>query len=205
MVYEIFNYFVGKTYKMNKNAPEIIALRHQIEKKVGRAINSPSEFEFLSGAVWNQTGERISPTTFKRLWGYIDGTDSTRESTLRILSRFLGYKSFPDFCDSLSEEEVFQSDWIDGPRISASDLKKGDLVEVSWMPNRLCRFRFDGGMRFTVMESQNSKLQVGDRFECSMFIQGAPMYLNNYTRGLQAPVAFVAGLKDGLISIRVLR
>lgn len=201
---DFFMIFVRKSYGMNKNAPEIIALRQRIEQKVGRAINSPSEFDFLAGAVWSQTGERISPSTFKRLWGYVDGPDTTRESTLRILSNFLGYGTFAEFCESLTEGDAFQSGWIDAPTVAVSDLKEGDVVEVSWMPNRLCRFRFEGGLRFLVVQAEHSKLQVGDRFDCAMFIQGVPMYLNNFCRGMQAPVAFVAGLKGGLTSVKVI-
>ena len=202
MASDFFLNFVRKSYGMNRNAPEIIALRQRIELKMGRKFNSPTQFEFLSGALWSQTGERISSSTLKRLWGYVEGTDTLRESTLRILSNFLGYDSFGDFCNALSDEDAYNSQWIDNPRVAASDLEVGDTVEVTWKPDRYCRFLFEGGLSFVVEESRNSKLQKGDRFECSLFIEGVPMYLNNFVRGRQDPTAFVAGLKDGLTSVR---
>lgn len=63
---------------MNKYAPEIASLRQDIEQPVKRKIRTPYDFEFLSGAIWERLHENISPTTLKRLWGYIDGADTTR-------------------------------------------------------------------------------------------------------------------------------
>lgn len=80
----------------------------------------------------------MSPTTLKRLWGYIDGADKTRNSTLEILSRFLGFANWDAFVESISQEG--NSNEVLSPRIKADELKKGDLVKVSWMPNRRCTF-----------------------------------------------------------------
>ena len=76
---------------MNKSAPEIRSLRNEIEHNVKRKMRTPADFEFLAGAVWERLHETISPTTLKRIWGYIEGVDATRWSTLGLLTRFLGY------------------------------------------------------------------------------------------------------------------
>ena len=47
------------------------------------------------------TRERLSPTTLKRLWGYLKNENvNTRPHTLNVLARFVGYKSFDDFCEN---------------------------------------------------------------------------------------------------------
>ena len=58
---------------MNKNAPEILALRQDIEYEVKRRIKTPYDFEFLAGAIWERLHENISPTTLKRLWRMMSG------------------------------------------------------------------------------------------------------------------------------------
>ncbi|MCR4847913.1 MAG: hypothetical protein K5920_03560, partial [Bacteroidales bacterium] len=63
---------------MKKTSPEIAELKKQIEASVKRKMMTPTDFIFLSGAVWDRTHETMSPTTLKRLWGYIDGADKTR-------------------------------------------------------------------------------------------------------------------------------
>ena len=66
---------------MNKYSPAIASLRLDIEQSVKRKIRTPYDFEFLSGVIWERLHENISPTTLKRLWGYIDGADTTRRTT----------------------------------------------------------------------------------------------------------------------------
>lgn len=189
---------------MQKTAPEILELRNRIEKSVGRIINSPSEFEFLTGAIWERTKERISATTLKRMWGYIEGADTTRESTLRILSNFLGYETFADFLKSLENEDAFQSGLLAKEGISVDNLKVGDVVEVQWRPNRKCNFLYKGNNNFVVTVSENSKLNVGDTFDCAFFLLNTPLYIDNLVQNGHSPVAFVAGKKDGLTSASVI-
>ena len=81
---------------MQKTSPEISELKQQIEESVGRKMKTSNDFIFLSGTIWERTHENLSSSTLKRLWGYVDGPDTTRDSTLDILSRFLGFNDWPD-------------------------------------------------------------------------------------------------------------
>ena len=187
---------------MNKNAPEILALRMDIEQEVKRLIRTPYDFEFLAGVIWERLHENISPTTLKRLWGYIDGADITRRSTLCILSRFLGYSDWESYMTALANRSDIESTTFEGEGLNIDDLQPGDCVEVTWLPNRRCVFRYEGDVHFVVTEAENAKLHVGDRFETACFITGKPMYLDRLVRGNEPPTAYVAGSKNGLTSVR---
>ncbi len=77
---------------------DITSLRESIEEAVGRKIQKPRDFGFLSGRIFEQLHENISPTTLKRVWGYLHDTDSQISiTTLNILARFLGYSDFDAF------------------------------------------------------------------------------------------------------------
>lgn len=184
---------------MEKTSPEITELKNRIEANLKRKMKTPTDFIFLSGAVFERTRETMSPTTLKRLWGYIDGADKTRNSTLEILSRFLGFANWDEFVESISQEG--NSNAVLSPHIKASELKKGDLVKVSWMPNRRCTFRYLGKEQFVVETAENSKLKVGDTFYCSLFILGEPLYLSRLVQGNNPPVDFVVGNKGGLCEL----
>ena len=186
---------------MNKNCPEILKLKNRVETQVKRKIKTPNDFIFLSGVIWERTHETISPTTLKRLWGYIDGADHTRNSTLRILSTFLGFRDWDEFLQHLSDATNVQSEFLCTPHISATDLQLGERVEVSWKPNRHCVFRYLGNEKFVVDKSENSKLAEGDTFSCSFFFLNEPLYITNLVQGKNPPVDFVAGNKDGLTQI----
>ena len=184
---------------MKKTSPEIHELKKQVENRLKRKMKTPNDFIFLSGVVWERTHETISPTTLKRLWGYIDGADQTRSSTLDILSRSLGFQDWDDFLGNIDRSSG--SDPVLSPHISADELNVGDRVSVSWKPDRRCVFRYLGDSRFIVEMAENSKLKVGDTFSASLFILHEPLYLNNLVQGNNPPVAFVVGNRDGLCEI----
>lgn len=80
-------------------------LRELIEAVVERKMKTPKDFEFLSECIFEKFHERISPTTLKRLWGYLSETTTPRKSTLDILSMFVGYDNWKDFCKKNPIEE----------------------------------------------------------------------------------------------------
>lgn len=186
---------------MNKYSPEIAALRLDIEQSVQRKMRTPYDFEFLAGVIWERLHENLSPTTLKRLWGYIDGADATRRTTICILAQFLGYADWETYLDSLKNRTDIESAAFEGEGVHIDDLQKGDCVEVTWLPNRRCVFRYEGDARFTVIEAEHAKLQVGDTFETAAFLIGQPMYLDNLRHADQPPTAYVAGSKHGLHSV----
>jgi len=184
---------------MQKTCPEISELKQQIEESVGRKMKTSSDFTFLSGAIWERTHENLSASTLKRIWGYVDGADATRNSTLEILSKFLGFKDWDDFLEHIAQGNG--SDQVKNYHIKTEELKIDDLVSVSWKPNRHCTFRYLGDCRFIVEHAENSKLKVGNTFSCALFILGEPLYLNNLVQDTNPPVAFVVGNKDGLCEL----
>lgn len=189
---------------MNKNAPEILALRMDIEREVKRRIRTPYDFEFLTGVVWERLHEHISPTTLKRLWGYIEGADTTRRTTLCLLSQFLGYADWEAYLAALAQRTDVESEAFAGEGLNIDDLQAGDRIEVTWLPNRRCVFCYEGNAHFLVTEAENAKLHVGDRFETACFLIGKPMYIDRLVRGDNPPTAYVAGSRNGLLTVRKL-
>lgn len=63
-------------------SPEIIKLKQMVEDTIPRKIKTPADFTYLSGVIFERCGETISETTLKRIWGYIEGYDTTRFHTL---------------------------------------------------------------------------------------------------------------------------
>ncbi len=181
-----------------KNSSEVFELRIAIEKSIGRKLKTPADFVFCTGIIWERMHQNISPTTLKRMWGYIEGADTTRLSTLNLLSEFLGFGDWDGFQKHLEANAESQSDVIITPTIATSSLEIGDLIEIQWLPNRRCVLKYEGNNTFTVIESEHSKLQIGNTFECSSFLIGQPLYLDNLVQGNNAPVAFVVGKRDGL-------
>ena len=184
---------------MERTSPEIAELKQKIEENVQRKMKTSSDFDFLSGVIWDRTHEIVSASTLKRIWGYVDGPVSARRSTLDVLSQFLGFKNLDAFLEHISQDNG--SDRVTKQHIKTDELQVGDSVFVSWRPNRRCTFRYLGDYRFIVEQAENSKLKVGNTFRCGLFILGEPLYLNDLVQGSNPPVAFVVGNKDGLCEL----
>ncbi len=190
---------------VNKNAPEIFALRQAIEQHINRKVCTPADFEFLATAIWEQLHQYISATTLKRLWSYISGAETVRHSTLCILAQFIGYEDWDRYLQWLAEHSDSESEIFVGHGVRTEQLSIGDCVVVSWLPNRRCVFRYLGDFRFVVEQSEHSKLNVGDQFSAACFLIGQPMYLDRLQGADNSIRSYVAGKRNGLTTVSVRR
>ena len=101
----------------------------------------------------------------------------------------------------LSTRTDIESEAFAGEGIHIDDLQAGDNIEVIWLPNRRCVFRYEGNAHFLVTVAENAKLHVGDRFETASFIIGKPLYIDRLIRGNEPPTAYVAGARNGLLKV----
>lgn len=88
---------------------KVILLLRSVEKRFGHKPQSPREFKRLSQIIHNLTGESISDSTLKRLWGYDRNHGSPYRYTLDILARYSGYGSAQDFFDSIGQGNFMPS------------------------------------------------------------------------------------------------
>ena len=73
-------------------------LREEIELVVGRKMKTPKDFDFLAEQIFEKIHETVSPTTLKRIWGYLSEPSTPRLFTLDLLAQFVGYKDWDAFC-----------------------------------------------------------------------------------------------------------
>ncbi len=78
-------------------------LKKDIRSQIGRSLDSPSDFDFLSAQIKHSLHEYISPTTLKRFFNYIPNDVKPRISTLSLLSRFVGAAGWQDYCNEFCE------------------------------------------------------------------------------------------------------
>ena len=88
---------------MNKKTA-LQLLREAVEQKVGRKISTPKDFTFLSEHIFEEIHISISPTTLKRIWGYVQNANTFRSSSLNTLAVFVGYQDWDNFLASAEKE-----------------------------------------------------------------------------------------------------
>ncbi len=172
-------------------------LAREIEKAAGRTVKTPRDFDWLSGKIFERTHERISPTTLKRLFGYLAEQVAPRSYTLDVLARFTGYRDYAAFNSNDGGGEP-QSNIITGEKLTSEGLDAGRTLRLTWPPGRLCTVRHEGKGRFRVIQAENTKLCVGDTFTCHLFIQHEPLFIDNLLHCGGKPTGYVAGRRDGV-------
>lgn len=187
-----------------KQIPELAFLLNEVERKYGRRVATSTDFESLSVVIDIETGELISSSTLKRLWGYVSLNPTPRVSTLDILSRFTGYKDFKEFCEHLRNSDAFVSDFFTSRCIVSSDLEAGTEVAIGWQPNRTVILKYMGNSQYEVISSENSKLCKGDIFEASEFILECPLHVSRILRNGEYTPSYIAGHSGGLTHIKIL-
>ena len=160
---------------------------------------SPSDFEKMVAYVNDKTKDTIGLSTLKRLYGYGGAKTRPRNSTLDIMANTVGYNCFSAFCDhyksqatNLSSEDVLQ------PHISSDNLVVGQQLRICWNPRREIIVGYMGNNTYRVVRSQNSKLHVGDTFQCAFFTIGHSLLLSNAIIGNQSFALYEIGKLGGL-------
>mgnify|MGYP006988973001 CR=1 FL=1 len=184
--------------------PELMYLLEKVAGAYGGRLSTANDFDYLSAEIEKKTGLLLSSSTLRRLWGYDNYDSSPRESTLDCLARYVGYDRFDSFRRAVRDMPEFSSGFLSGECVFSRDLVRGDRVVLGWNPNRQVEVLYLGDFCFEVVRSLNAKLLPGDRFEASAFVKGYPMYLPGVERGGENLPLYVAGIKDGLISVQKL-
>jgi len=188
----------------NNTIPELQSLLDAVEKKYGRPIVAHKDFNTLSVVLDHECHEILSSSTLKRLWGYVSLRTTPRKSTLDILSKYDGYKDFSDFRTSLRGKLDNTSGYLETSYLPADEIPDGGILRIGWEPGRLLLIRRIGPILFEVVESHNSKLKVGDRFEVSCFFKGLPLILPTVYRSGEKLPSFIAGKEKGLNLLKMI-
>lgn len=183
---------------------DVAALLRLVERSVHRSISGPQDFTYLSDVIYLRTNDKISSSTIKRLWGYDTPVRKPYYNTLCVLARFIGYKDYRDFVNDKRAGERSSLTYT-AFSLKASDLFVNDRVVLQWKPDRLCIVIYKGDNSFEVLESQNTKLQTGDKFCAMLFTEGIPAYLDQFRSKDEPhfPSTYVIGWEGGLTHIHV--
>lgn len=168
---------------------------------------TPHDFSILQKLVGQKVPDRpLNDKTLKRFFGY-DKTDENslvRLDTLDILSQYVSFGNWDAFLENFRLLSGEGSGDFVGDEICSNDLSIGEMLHIEWNPDRKSLLKYLGDSRFEIIETENSKWQVGNTFSCKHFILGKPLYVDNLTDkdGLLKSKMFVVGGKGGLTVVK---
>lgn len=168
-----------------------------VEKTAGFTAEKAKHFDDLAMRIYDRTGTLLSPTTLKRIWGYLKEGTVTRRSTYDLLAQYCGWHNFNDFLEGHTPE--IESGFLGVKVLNAKrDLKKGDVVKLMWHPSRVCEVKYEGEDRWIVIRSEGTRLSPGDTFRCSMIMSGEPLYLDDLIHEGAKSGIYVCGRRNGV-------
>jgi hypothetical protein len=176
---------------------EIRKLTEAVENSFGKKVSAGSDFEKLAVAVWNKCEEHLSPSAISRLWNLIT-IDKPKRETLDKLSLFVGFQNWEAFRSALYGESDGEVNYSSGSLKCDEDIDVNDKVTIVWQPMNRCVARYLGHEKFVVVSSDSPMLNVGDTFECSVFVTGKPLHLKNFVHDNSCPTELVVGGKNGI-------
>ena len=183
-----------------KEELELAFLKQAVERKYAGRVTSTADFVRLSEAMEDQ----VSPSTLKRLWGYVGMQVQPRKATLDALSRYVGFRDYGAFVEDLRSSVLVSSLYFHSARIDAASLQEGDTLQLGWRPDRIVTLKYLGDRRVRVMESVHSKLEPGDEFELSSIVKGFPLIIPEIDRKGEKTASFIAGRDGGILVVKTL-
>lgn len=151
------------------NGNEILT---RIHDKSGLALNSNADFEVLSQAICDATGERLGINTLKRMFGYKTDKVVPRSSTMDVIARYLGFSDYEALLKDVGEDaDISAFKPIDCLDIAC--LPAGSRVRVAYEPNRVFHLLYAGDFRFKVEAVEGShNISRGDLLAISQLVVG---------------------------------
>ena len=192
---------------IDRNIPQVIALRERVETYFGKALIVHSDFIDLVAEIEKSQHQHISETTLERVWGYSTrGYNTISLHTLDVLTRYVGYDNWIQFCNTLQNDNEQESELFNNDSIITADLPIGALIRIGWQPNRVCIIRYLGDNRFVAEKCENSTMREGDTFLCLQFNIGKELVLSNFCSKVMPSSAqtYIVGQRHGLTILQLL-
>lgn len=177
-------------------------LKREIVTVTGHEVKTPRDFISLSSKIWERTHKQISATTLKRFFGYLKEPVKPRIYTLDALSQFVGYDSYQSFIENKKSDES-QSFIITAKSLTRKDIELDEELVITWGTQCRCVIKHMGIGEFIITESENIQLDIGDTFECHLFIMNEPLYLYNLHHKNLHPTCYVCGKVKGIRFTRI--
>ena len=100
------------------------------------------------------------------------------------MATYVGFKDWQDYCACQESKNDYSSEFVKHSAQHCFLMQPGEKIRISWYPNRTLVLRHEGdGDLFSVVASENSKLEPGMTLHCETFTAEEPLLLKNVKGG----------------------
>lgn len=178
-------------------------LRKKIEEAYGQPVKYSQDCEALAMAIEERTGQRLGVSTLKRMFGFVGEQVVPRGSTMDIIAQFLGYDDMKDMaCQTGEAYDISMFTPVD-KEIESAKLEAGTQIQFTYDPKRLVVLTYIGDNYYIVNESQNSKLQKGDKVRITYLAVGFELMASDVIRNGESLGSYHSAKEGGLTTLEV--
>ena len=172
-----------------------------LNMKAGCDVTTAAGATILAHDIEAKTGERLAANTIKRLVGIIPYNNTPRTTTLNIIGRYLGFRSWDGFCKAIKEGTSIFGDYY--PFVEICRLSPDALINFKWEPDREITLRHISACSCEVVNVVNSKLKIGDNLLMAQLADGFPLYIRNVVRDGESLGSYCAATENGIYDLKV--
>lgn len=124
----------------------LLRLLDCVRQQYGGDLSTPKGFLCLSLDIFSKCGRSVSVATIKRILGYVKYNNTPSPDTLNILSNYLGYSNYDEFCAVVANSQP-------PLLVCGISVEVGEIVEVSPVnqSNHKIRLLYKGDRLFRVL------------------------------------------------------
>ncbi|MCM1139331.1 MAG: hypothetical protein NC453_12245 [Muribaculum sp.] len=178
-------------------------LQKRIEERFGRPVKCSADCESLATCIEVVTKNHIGVTTVKRMFGLVNEAPTPRGTTMDQIAQYLGYKDMKDMARMLGDaSDISMFAAVD--ELDIEHLEPGTLIQISYDPQRLIVMDYMGDNWFIINESQNCKLQKGDKVRIFQLAKGFELLASEVIRDGQSLGPYHSAKDGGLTLIEII-
>jgi hypothetical protein len=175
-------------------------IKKKIEDKSGIKIRYGKDCITLSEKIFSECGFKLSASTIRRLFGFVQNTKEVRVHTLDVLSNYLGFSSWDDLIQPMDRNGKLILNQI--IELKTEKLKKGEKYQYTYKPNTEVTIEYIGKSYFRIISAKHSQLKISDVFKTSVLTLHHPLFILEVERDGKPIGKMVEAKVSGITSIK---
>ncbi|OFY85386.1 MAG: hypothetical protein A3F72_03725 [Bacteroidetes bacterium RIFCSPLOWO2_12_FULL_35_15] len=177
-------------------------VKKKIEVKAGIRVRYSRDCEILAEKIYEECKCKLSASTLRRLFGFVNGTKVVRGHTLDVISNYLGYQTWDDLIQPLDKSSKLKSKQI--TELKTSNLKQGDKYQYFYKPEAEVIIEYIGKSTFRVISAKQSQLRAKDVFRANILTLHHPIFILEVEREGESLEKIIEAKVSGITSIKKL-
>jgi len=133
-------------------------LKERIQKKYGnKKIKFPKDCYGLAEQM------QLSPSTIKRLFGFVDGTEALRPATKDAIATYLGFDTWDELQNNILGRKIKREPVVE--YLDSSNLPVGQIIKIMFGKVSYLKLLCLGDKKFMVLEQLKLKVDVKDELQ----------------------------------------